>query len=174
MNESIKKLIETFEKDSRKVAKLAEALKPTPAMLELLEKTNQALADFHPPVSRMTNELPDLLDLPSLPTSEERNEYQSASVLVRALAEAALQWKEQLPANCKPAILAFLHGGIQIHVQTLSQFSFHGIRIEGTLNGAPCSVLAHQSTMQMVCHIEEVTSSARPIGFIWDGKKVEV
>lgn len=173
MSESIKRFLDAFEKDGQRVAKLAEALKPTPAMQELLEKTKQMLPkkiDFVPPARRIAYDLPDL---PPVPTSEERNEYQSASVLIRALAEDTQQWRMQLPENLSPAILAVLYGGIQIHVQTLSQVSFHGIRIEGTLNGSPCSVLAHQATVQMLCYANE-TPLARPIGFIWDSGKTEV
>ena len=113
-------------------------------------------------------------EIPRMPTQEEINEYQSASVLMQALAEEALQWKERLPENYKPAILAILYGGIQIHVQTLSQVSFHGIRIEGSMNGAPCSLLAHQSTVQLLCYAEEIKGKRNPIGFVWDNKRVEV
>ena len=75
-----------------------------------------------------------------------------------------------------PAIIAILYGGIQINVKTLSQVSFHGIRIEGELNGAPCTMLAHQSSVQMLCHAvkNEPDSPSRPIGFIWDSNEIEV
>ena len=95
---------------------------------------------------------------------------------MQVLADEALQWKEQLPENYNPAIIAILYGGIQIHVQALSQVSFHGIRIEGTMNGSPCSLLALQSTVQLLCYAEEVKSDVprNPIGFIWNNKRVEV
>lgn len=117
-------------------------------------------------------------ELPSieLPTQEEINDYRSASVFMEAFAKEALAWKEQLPEEYEPAILAILYGGIQINVHSLAKVSFHGIRIEGSLNGAPCSLLAHQSTIQMLCHgmpVEE-EEPRRPIGFIWDGHEVEV
>lgn len=114
--------------------------------------------------------------MPRIPSAEERNQYQSASVLMRAIADEALQWKARLPENYRPAILAIAYGGIQINVQTLSQVSFHGIRIEGTFNGSPCSILAHQSTVQLMCYGEEVDVSSQhnPIGFIWDANKIEV
>jgi hypothetical protein len=87
-----------------------------------------------------------------------------------------LNWKNNLPENYSPAILAVLYGGIQIQVKTLSQVSFHGIKVEGTLNGALCSLLAHQSTIQLLCYAEEVKPDVprNPIGFIWDGKLIEV
>ena len=66
-----------------------------------------------------------------VPTTEEMNEYRSAAVFIQALAEEAMEWRKQLPENYRPAILAVLYGGVQIPVHTLSQVSFHGIRIEG-------------------------------------------
>ena len=82
----------------------------------------------------------------------------------------------KLPESYRPAILAVLHGGVQIKVNTLSQVSFHGIRIEGELNGGPCSLLAHQSTVQILCYGHQVVEKEepRPIGFIWPDNEVEV
>jgi hypothetical protein len=107
---------------------------------------------------------------------EQLNEYRSASAFMRAIAEEALMWKKQLPENFRPAILAVLHGGVQIQVHALSQVSFHGIRIEGELNGGPCSLLAHQSTVQILCYGQEIVEKEepRPIGFIWPDNEVQV
>ncbi len=109
-------------------------------------------------------------------TPEKLNEYRSASAFMQAIAEEAMMWKQQLPENFRPAILAVLNGGLQINVHTLSQVSFHGIRIEGTLNGGPCSLLAHQSTVQILCYGQQVVEKEerRPIGFIWPDNEVEV
>ena len=87
-----------------------------------------------------------------------------------------MMWKQQLPKNFKPAILAVINGGTQINVIGLAQVSFHGIRIEGTLNDAPCSLLAHQSTIQILCFGQELVEKEvrRPIGFIWPENEVEV
>ena len=108
--------------------------------------------------------------------SEEANEYKSASELMRAISEEAIAWRNSLPKNYRPAILAVLNGGIQIHVESLSQISFNGIRIAGTLNGGPCSMMAHQSTVQLLCYGEEIVEEVtkNPIGFIWGCNKVEV
>jgi len=110
------------------------------------------------------------------PTHEQVNEYQSASVFMKAIADEAMVWKKQLPSNFRPAILAFLYGGVQIHVHSLSQVSFHGIRIEGRLDDRPCSLLAHQSTVQMLCYGEEQNKEkpSNPIGFLWENNSVEI
>ncbi|MGH1439544.1 MAG: hypothetical protein ACRBBR_05495 [Cellvibrionaceae bacterium] len=106
----------------------------------------------------------------------ELNEYRSASAFMQAIAEEAMMWKKQLPEDFTPAILAVIHGGMQINVHTLSQVSFHGIRIEGSLNGAPCSLLAHQSTVQILCYGQKVVEKEerRPIGFIWPDNDIKV
>lgn len=112
----------------------------------------------------------------SLSSHEEVNAYQSASVLMKAISDEALSWKNSLPENFRPAVLAVLHGGIQIHVESLSKISFNGIRIAGLLNGGPCAMLAHQSTVQLLCYGQEITQEdpKNPIGFIWDDMNIEV
>lgn len=124
---------------------------------------------FEPP-SGLQEE--NLCPLPNC-SQEDINEYRSAGVLLKALAAEAKAWSERLPPEYRPAILALLHGNLQMEVRTLTQVSFDGIRLEGLLGGNPCSVLAHQDTVQLMCYAERVDETAeedlphRPIGFIW-------
>lgn len=173
MDDSIKKALEGLSGTS----KLVEAFEQSLGSKELLKK-----------LGGMTPRIPELrlpaieayqprpIELPEIPTQEELNEYQSASVLMEALAREATLWKEQMPEGFRPAILAVLYGGMQVNVQSLSQVTFHGIRIEGTMNGCPCSLFAHQSTVQILCYAEEVKpdTQKRPIGFVWENNRVEV
>ncbi len=151
---------------------LVESLKDNSSSQRLMEDMTKIISGVPAPKSGQFT----LPDLPKIPTQEEVNKYRSASVFMQAIAEEALLWKDQLPANYKPAILALLYGGVQIQVHVLAQVSFHGIRIEGTLNGSPCSLLAHQSTVQILCFGEEETEEQprRPIGFIWSDNNIEV
>ncbi len=50
------------------------------------------------------------------------------------------------------------------------------IRIEGTMNKMPCMLLAHQSTVQMLCYVEKLPKGEGPrkIGFIIEGEATEV
>lgn len=140
--------------------------------IEGMSLSSSKVLDLHYPKIQ-----PSIYRRPGANKQENENEYQSASVIMRAIAEEALAWKEQLPENFRPAIIAIMHGGIQIHVSSLSQVSFHGIRIEGMLNGSPCSMYAHQSTVQILCYGEEIkepTEKKNPIGFIWEDNKIEV
>jgi hypothetical protein len=111
-----------------------------------------------------------------LPTLSQQNEYQSATILVKRLANTIAQWREQVPSDSQPAILAILHGGIQINVSLLAVESFHGIRIEGTIGGDPCMLLAHQSSVQLLCYIAKVEKEEfrRKIGFIIDGEESHI
>jgi hypothetical protein len=152
-----------------------------PAMQEALDALHSTSSSLIIEALRDTEQLPK----PPAPVppavlyaSEEamENSYQSAAVLMRQLADSIMDWRQQLPEDAQPAIMAILHGGMQIKVHRLSQESFHGIRIEGTLNNSPCMLLAHQSTVQMLCYIEKLAKGAsqRKIGFIIEGKESEV
>jgi hypothetical protein len=127
---------------------------------------------FRPPVIPKEN----LSKQPNVCSREDENEFRSAGVLLEALAMEARAWSEQLPPNFRPAIVAILHGGVQVQVRTLAQVSFDGIRIEGTMGeDIPCSMLAHQDTIQLICYAvaldeasdEEEARAKNPIGFIW-------
>lgn len=128
---------------------------------------------FTPPVAAKA-ELPPSGDACSL---EESNIYRSAGIFLRALVAEVKGWARELPENYRPAIMAVLQGGIQIQVQSLAQVSFDGIRIEGVINGRPCSLITHQSSVQMLCYAQEIKKEAppkRPIGFIWPNQQEEV
>ena len=105
----------------------------------------------------------------------EENSYQSARVLLQRLSQTVREWRQQLPDDVQPAILAILNGGIQIDVERMAQESFHGIRIEGLLNGNPCMLLSHQSSVQLLCFVQKIEQEKirRKIGFIIDGVETE-
>ena len=95
---------------------------------------------------------------------------------MRKLAKSIAKWRSTLPDTQQPEVIALLNGGVQIKVTSLAQESFHGIRIEGTISGAPCIVLAHQNTVQLMCFIAPVRPPEQPrrkIGFIIDGQESE-
>jgi hypothetical protein len=164
----IKKLIEQGSANQSLANAAKEAMSGT-----LSQSLGQSYLDQMRPIEMPQLQMPEIY---RPPTQEEVNEYQSASVFMNALANSALEWKTNLPEGFAPAILAVLYGGIQIHVTSLSQVSFHGIQIEGKLNGSPCSMLAHQSTVQVLCFAEEVTDEKpkNTIGFVWPDNRVDV
>lgn len=163
---------------------LAELLANHPGKITAAEfakiQTNSSLAELGKSLSGAMDIMRPIpmpkIEVPRIPTDRERNDYQSAAVLMRELAETITQWRTAVPEDTQPAILAILYGGIQIHVHSLQEVSFHGIRIEGTLNGAPCVMLAHQSTVQLLCYVQPITEEEpkRKIGFVIGDQKMEV
>lgn len=139
---------------------------PVNSLNDVLNRQMVSVPGFEPPTVREDN----LCPLPPSCSTEDMNQYRSAGVLLEALAAEARGWATKLPAHFRPAIVAVLNGGMQIEVRTLAQVSFDGIRIEGLLGGNPCSMLAHQNTVQLICYAindKEDEENHHPIGFIW-------
>ena len=130
-----------------------------------------------PSLNHLTTPLLDIsrLELPEMPSIEERHSYESSKDLIQSVVSTIRQWKHSQPDTCQPAVLALLHGGVQIEVSSLTNVSFHGLRIEGGLGGRPCVVLAHQATVQLLCYPAEPATEQprRKIGFIVDGQLTE-
>jgi hypothetical protein len=156
---SVREFQAELEKSASSAKQIADLLKTT------------ALPNFSfPQLDRY--KLPEV----KVATPLERNEYQSASALIKALADAALDWKNALPNGYVPGILAVLGSGTTIEVISLAQVSFNGIQIHGMLNGNPTIVLAHQATVQIICvaYAADDNSVRNPIGFIWPENRVEI
>jgi hypothetical protein len=170
-NDPVRKAIEALESDP--IRRALEDLENSPMQkaIEAIERTRPSTGQYHLPELRMPE-----LHMPEVSAQEEVNEYQSAGALIQRLADSITQWRQQLPPEQQPAIIAILNGGIQIRVERLAEESFHGIRIEGKIAGNPCMVLAHQSTVQLLCYIEEIEQEEqrRSIGFIVDGKEQQI
>lgn len=172
---------DSLEADSMSdIKKSLEAAEKFAKQTEAMVTAQKLLSELVKPISLPKFDFPSLdrYELPKIdiPTPEERNEYQSASRFMKAISDAAVEWKANLPDGYAPAIVAILYGGIEIHVQSLAQVSFHGIRVQGLLNGNPCTMLAHQSTVQILCVAQEVSKEKprNPIGFIWPNNSVKV
>lgn len=143
-------------------------LKPAVNSLnDVLNRQMVAVPGFEPPTVREDN----LCPLPPSCSQEDLHQFRSAGVLLESLANEARAWSAKLPADFRPAIVAVLNGGLQIEVRTLAQVSFDGIRIEGLMGGNPCSLLAHQNTVQLICYAVNIKEADEykhhPIGFIW-------
>jgi len=118
---------------------------------------------------------PSSFKMPEMASLEERHSYESSKDLINSVVTTIRQWKNSQPVTCEPAVMALLHGGIQIEVSSLTNVSFHGLRIEGSLGGRPCIVLAHQATVQLLCYPAERIKEQprRKIGFVVDGQLTE-
>jgi len=126
--------------------------------------------NIHPDV------IPPKTDINDLYTDHEKiNDYRSSGELIRSLANTIKRWRQQMPKDAEPTIIAMLNGGLQIQVSRLVQESFHGIRIEGMASGNPCMVLTHQNNVELLCYVQKVAEEEpqRRIGFVIDGKESE-
>jgi hypothetical protein len=142
-------------------------------LMDYLNRQMVPVPGFTPPSVQENG----LCQIPAACSVEDSNEFRSAGVLLQALAAEARGWAERLPPEYRPAIVAVLHGGLQIEVRTLAQVSFDGIRIEGMMGDSPCSLLAHQGTVQLVCHavlIGDDEEEHHPIGFVWPDRNEQV
>lgn len=139
-------------------------------LMNHLKSSMAPVPGFKPPAVEKTNLCP--LEC----SQEDANVYRSAAVFLSSLAMEVKAWRQSLPPNYQPAVIAVLHGGVQVNVMRLAQVSFDGIRIEGTIEGNPCTLFAHQSTVQMICYAMEIREEEprNPIGFIWPDRDEEV
>lgn len=159
-----------FAGESELTARINEMTMNQPSLASLVNSNSER---------EMTNRIIDMppMWIPQARSKEEDDEFQSAGALLRRLHGTILLWKKSLTDDMQPAILAILYGGIQIQVTRLIAETFHGIRIEGTMNGSSCMILAHQSTVQLLCMmvpIDEGKEVRKPIGFMFEGKEQNV
>jgi len=105
-----------------------------------------------------------------------QDQHESAGAMLARLAQTMMEWREALPEDAQPVITAIASGGVQILVERLSQESYHGVRIEGQMNGGPCMLLVHQANLELLCFVEKIESAEfkRKIGFIIDGEEKQV
>lgn len=144
------------------------------------ELTEAEIAEKKAISERFFNDLryrrPHIVDSPLRKLGELSDNQESARVLMRSLASTIEQWRAVVPENSQPAVLACLYGGMQIHVHSLQEVSFHGIKITGIYQGMPCTMLAHQSTVQLLCLLMPITieEPKRKIGFVIGDQEIEV
>ena len=118
-----------------------------------------------PSVSQLIASMPD----------EQKHRFESSGEFIRRLAHRISKWREGLPADQEPAIVALLSNGDSVEVHTLGEDGHSSVVVEGRLNGMPCMFISHQSSFQVVCYtrkIEEKTER-RKIGFYVGGEEIK-
>jgi hypothetical protein len=129
--------------------------------------------------SLWTTALPNALripevQLPKIPTEEERHSYESSAMLINLLAARIKEWRKAIPKDAEAVIWAILANGMVIDVHRLVAQGHHGIVVEGTLlspddspDASPCMVVAHQANLQLLCYVRQVPEPREPrvIGF---------
>ncbi|MBT7958242.1 MAG: hypothetical protein HN759_02815 [Akkermansiaceae bacterium] len=118
-----------------------------------------------PAVSELIARMPD----------EQKHRFESSGEFIRRLAHRISKWREGLPTDQEPAIVALLSNGDSVEVHTLGEDGHSSVVVEGRLNGMPCMFISHQSSFQVVCYtrkIEEKTER-RKIGFYVGGEEIQ-
>ena len=107
------------------------------------------------------------IKLPTIPTIEERNEFQSAGNLVTHLAAQIRIWQTQLPEDHQAVVWAVLPNGLSIDVRELSSYGHNLVKLTGLIGDSETVLLAHQATVQILCFIKREDEPERryKIGF---------
>ena len=119
--------------------------------------------------------MPSVSELIASMPDEQKHRFESSGEFIRRLAHRISKWREGLPADQEPAIVALLSNGDSVEVHTLGEDGHSSVVVEGRLNGMPCMFISHQSSFQVVCYtrkIEEKTER-RKIGFYVGGEEIK-
>lgn len=116
--------------------------------------------------SRPTMTLPEAKPMPIFNLQETHRDG-SSEMLIRRLNERYEVWKNELPQNVQPVVYAVLANGMTMRVHSFAPESYHGIAIEGEIEGNVCLIITHQSALQLLCLAAPVEDAQerRPIGF---------
>ena len=74
-----------------------------------------------------------------------------AESLLRALAQSLQAWRSHLPPDVQPGLLALVHGGASIDVQSLAFCAPNLIHVSGSCKGDAYKWLAPASEIQFFC-----------------------
>ena len=110
--------------------------------------------------------------LASMP-AEAEHRFESAGEFVRRLAHRVQKWREKLPEDQQPVILALLPSGGAVEVWSIGEDGHSSVVVEGALDGAPCMFISHQAGFQILCYTQKVTpENRRKIGFHVGGEEI--
>ncbi len=117
----------------------------------------------------------DLRDLVASIPKEQQHRFESAGEFIRRLADRIQKWRETLPDDMQPVILALLPSGGAIEVHTIGEDGHSSVVVEGTLDDQTCMFVSHQASFQILCYTQKVEEPAqrRFIGFHVGGEKLE-
>jgi len=119
--------------------------------------------------------MPDVREILSSMPEEQKHRFESSGEFIKRLAIRIARWREQLPEDEEPAIFALMSNGDAVAVHTLGEDGHSSVVVEGTLNGAPCMLITHQSSFQIVCYTRKIEPEKpeRKIGFHVGGEAIE-
>lgn len=112
--------------------------------------------------------------LASMP-AEQKHRFESAGEFVRRLAHRVQKWREKLPEDEQPVILALLPNGAAVEVWSVGEDGHSSVVVEGALEGKPCMFISHQASFQILSYTQKVTAETKrkTIGFHVGGEEIE-
>lgn len=117
-----------------------------------------------PPLEEMLASMPD----------EAQHRFESAGEFVRRLAHRVQKWRERLPEDEQPVILALLPNGGSIEVWSIGEDGHSSVVVEGSMDGSPCMFISHQAGFQVLCYTQKVEpEKRRKIGFHVGGEEIQ-
>lgn len=119
--------------------------------------------------------MPDVHEILARMPEEQKHRFESSGEFIRRLAYRISKWRESLPEDEEPAIVALLSNGDAVDVHTLGEDGHSSVVVEGMIGGMPCMFISHQSSFQVVCYTRKIEQEKprRKIGFHVGGEEIE-
>ena len=118
--------------------------------------------------------MPDIGEILAHMPAEAQHRFESAGEFVKRLAHRVQKWRERLPEDEQPVILALRSNGSAIEVRSVGEDGHSSVVVEGLLDGAPCMFISHQASLQILCYTQKVEpEERRKIGFHVGGVEIE-
>ncbi len=98
-------------------------------------------------------------------------------MLLGRLAARIRAWRQKLPEDAQPVVVALLPNTGTVRVVKLAEDGHNGVAITGKIGDSDteCLLLVHQNNLQLLCFIEKVIEKKKRyrIGFSIGGKQSE-
>ena len=126
--------------------------------------------------------MPDMKDILASMPKEQQHRFESAGEFIKRLAHRVAKWRESLPEDQLPVVLAFLPTGDAVEVMTIGEDGHSSVVVEGLVEGAPCMFISHQASLQILCYTRKIVPEEeageepkpkRTIGFHVGGEEIE-
>lgn len=118
--------------------------------------------------------MPNVQEILAHMPAEEQHRFESAGEFVKRLAYRIAKWRERLPDDEQPIILALLPNGNAVEVWSVGEDGHSSVVVEGLMNEQPCMFISHQASLQILCYTQKVEpSNRRKIGFHVGGEEIE-
>lgn len=118
--------------------------------------------------------MPDIGEILAHMPAEAHHRFESAGEFVKRLAHRVQKWRQRLPEDEQPVILAIMPNGNAVEVRSVGEDGHSSVVVEGVLNDKPCMFISHQASFQILCYTQKVEpEKKRKIGFHVGGEEIE-